>query len=123
MNSVDLYLKFRAEIDKICVPEVLKCLETIPIIEKGEQTGLFCVAHMTYWEYIDCLYILPEYRRKGAGRAVALEFYKENKGREIRLHIIHTNTVAQQFWRSIFDLEEIESNDVDGLYRIRGLNK
>lgn len=123
MNNVDMYLKFRAEIDKICVPELLKCFETIPIAEAGEQIGLLCVARMEWWHYIDCLYLMPEYRRKGKGKRAVLNFYENNREKEIRLHIIHENKAAQQFWRSIFDLEEIESNDVDALYRIRGLRK
>ena len=132
MNEVDLYLQFRAELDKMFVPDLLKCFEVIPITGTRhhmrqrvdeKKIGLLCVAHMDGWEYIDCLYLLPEYRRSGIGKAAALKFYKENKGKEIRLHIIRSNTVAHKFWKSIFELELIEENEIDGLYKIRRLKK
>ena len=131
MNNLDLYLKFRQEIDKICVPELLKCVEELPItVTTGKrggklhtrQIGLMCVAHEERWDYIDSLYIIPKERRKGIGKGAVKAWY-EKQGREARLHIIHKNEAAQKFWRSIFDLELIEENYIDGLYRIRGLKK
>lgn len=114
----ELYLEFRQEIERICVPEILKCVRTTKIVADGKTVGIFCTAND---EYIDCLYIVPEYRRKGIGTQTVLDWYEKHMGNNIRLHIIHKNYPAIKFWNSIFELELIEENKVDGLYRVRGL--
>ena len=109
----------RAELDKICIPEILKCIEVIPIGEDAEK-GILCIHHADWWEYIDCLYICPEYRRQGEAKKAVLEWYwKQSQTREIRLHIINKNKPAMRFWHKLFVLEEIEKNDVDTLYIIK----
>lgn len=119
MDKTELYLEFRKEIDKICVPEILQCVETIPIMEDGKQVGILCVRDEGEWVYIDSLYIIPEHRRKGLARREILKWFKRQKKTDIRLHIINKNEIAYRFWTSIFKLEEIDWNYVDTLYRIR----
>ena len=117
-----LYAKFRRELDAICIPEILKCVDAIKISsETGETVGMMCVADENGWLYIDCLYIIPEYRQKGYAKAAVLDFYRKNRLREIRLHIIRKNLGARKFWNKIFDLECIERNAIDRLYMIKGL--
>ena len=113
------YLDFRKEIDKICVPEILKYLKTIPICYNNKQVGIFCYVIQPTHTYIDCIYVEPEYRKKGLATKTVLDFDNAIYD-EIRLHIINENKVAYDFWNSIFDLEEIESNAVDTLYKVVG---
>ena len=75
------------------------------------------------WIYIDALYVIPEYRHHNIGKKAVLNWYDEHKDEEIRLHIVHKNEPAQKFWKGIFELEEIESNFLDTLYRIKSLKR
>ena len=113
-KEVELYLMFREELDKICVPEILKINHPKLIKRNDEVVGLFCASP----DYIDCIYILPEHRRKGIAKETVLEHWRENKDYDMRLHIINKNRPALRFWNSIFNLVEIGSNDIDTLYRI-----
>ena len=119
-EKTKLYLDFRAELDKICVPEILKVVETLPIKFENKSIGLFCVANCEHWKYIDCIYIQPEYRRKHIGADVAKNWYEKNKDCEIRLHIINNNKPALEFWSNIFELQVMEENVIDTLYRVKG---
>lgn len=112
----DLYLQFRQELDKMCVPVIVdKVLKSIiPIQYDGKVVGM--VGGFT--DYIDCLYVLPEYRRKGLAKRAVLDFVKGNLHYGIRLHIINNNEPAKAFWNSLFELKEIGSNEVDTLYEI-----
>ena len=59
-KMINLYLQFRQELDRICVPEILKINHPRLIIENGNVAGLICASP----DYIDCIYILPEPREK-----------------------------------------------------------
>lgn len=117
------YKNFRKELDNICVPEILKCVSTTPIYCDKKQVGIFCYAIQPKHIYIDCLYVEPDYRRKGLARKTVLDFYNNTMYGEIRLHIINENKVAYDFWSSIFELEPIESNSVDTLYKIKEMTE
>ena len=118
-KKLELYLKFRQELDKVCVPDILQMFDTKEITFEGETVGILCASP----DYIDCIYILPEYRRKGLAKKAVLEHYLEHRAYDMRLHIIHKNRVAKRFWHSIFDLENVGGNELDGLYRIKGVKK
>ena len=114
----NLYLAFRQELDKICVPEIIKNrYETRKIKYEGKTVGILCGE----CDYIDCIYVVPEYRRKGLARDAALEYYKDYEQYDIRLHIINSNRIAKKFWHSLFELELITKDVIDGLYRIKGV--
>ncbi len=116
------YKNFRKEIDNICIPEILKCVSIMPIYHNEKQVGILCYAIQPTHIYIDCLYVAPEYRRKGLARKKILEFCDIKMPQyEIRLHIINENKIAYDFWNSIFELEPIESNFVDTLYKVKKL--
>ena len=117
MNRVVLYLKFREELDKICVPVILENLDYIVDIKcDGKLVGI--VGGNA--GYIDVVYILPEYRRKGLAKKAVLEWYKRYKSQyeNTKLHIINNNVLALKFWKSLFRLRAITSNAVDTLYEI-----
>lgn len=116
-KMIELYLQFRRELDKICVPEILKSNQPKLIEENNEVVGLICAS----LDYIDCIYILPEHRRKGIAKKTVLKHWEENKNDDMRLHIINNNKPALEFWKSIFKLEYIGANEIDTLYRIGGV--
>ena len=120
-STESLYNAFRVEIEKICTPEILKQLTTIKLIKDDIDVGILSFIRQDEWIYIDALYVIPEYRKKGVGKNAVLNWYDEYKDEEIRLHIVHKNAPAQKFWKSIFELEEIESSFLDTLYRIKKL--
>ena len=112
---IELYTDFRKELDKMAIPLIYNELKIIqPIMAEGKTVGVICGAT----DYIDCVYIMPEYRRKGLARKAVLDFVKGNLHYGIRLHIINTNKVALKFWNSLFVLKYIGSNSVDTLYEI-----
>ena len=113
----ELYLKFRQELDKICVPEILKINKPKLINENGKVAGLICAGP----DYIDCIYILPEYRRKGIGKKTILKHWERYKNYDMRLHIINNNEPALKFWNDIFELKNLGSNETDTLYIIEGV--
>ena len=120
-STEDLYNAFRVEIEKICTPEILKQLTTIKLIKDDVDVGILSFIRQDEWIYIDALYVIPEYRHQKIGKNAVLNWYDEYKDEEIRLHIVHKNKPAQKFWKGIFELEEIESNCLDTLYRIKKL--
>lgn len=115
MTNKYFYSAFRLELDNMCIPLILNCVETRDIMYDGKKVGILCTSE----DYIDCVYVLLEYRRKGLAKKVVLDWMKDTKLKEARLHIIHNNLVAIRFWSSIFDLTILESNEVDALYRGR----
>ena len=116
-----LYNAFRKEIEEICTPEILKCVVTEGVMADEKIVGIFCYVKQEAWYYIDALYILPNYRRQGLGKQTALNWYEKFKDSEVRLHIVNKNYVAMDFWHSIFELEVIEGNFLDTLYRVKGV--
>lgn len=117
MNGVELYLKFRQELDKICVPVILDTLNCVEyIVCDGKTVGM--VGGIS--GYIDVVYVLPEYRRKGLAKRAVLSWYNRYKApyENTRLHIINNNIPALKFWKSIFDLREVGHNEIDTLYEI-----
>lgn len=120
MDIEKMYNDFRIEIEKICTPEILKQVTTIKLIKDDKDVGILCYIPQNGYIYIDALYIIPEYRRKGVGKGAVLNWYEDFKDDEIRLHIVNTNYPALSFWHSVFELEAIENNSIDTLYRIKG---
>lgn len=114
-SNKDFYSKFRQELDNMCITLILNCVETRNIECDGKKVGILC----TKDNYIDCAYVLPEYRRKGLAKQTVLEWLKDTGIKEVRLHIIHNNIGAIRFWTSIFDLTLLESNEVDAMYKAK----
>ena len=65
--------------------------------------------------YVECIYVLPEYRRLGLGKK-AVQDYMSSGGEIEKLHIIKTNYIAKKFWENLFSLEEIDTSPCDSLY-------
>ncbi len=118
-KAIELYHSFRQELDRIWIPDIIARETVQEITYEGQVVGIICGAP----DYIDCIYILPEYRRKGLAKEAALSWYEENKQYEIRLHIINKNEGAKAFWNGVFQLREIGDNEVDTLYEIEGVRE
>ena len=67
--------------------------------------------------YVDGIYVMPEHRRKGIAKKAVVDDLKRG-GVITRLHIIRTNTLALNFWKSIFMLEPENDCPVDVLYHV-----
>lgn len=114
-SIVGMYKDFRKELDEMCVPLIINELEIVqPIFFEDKLVGVVA----GNFDYIDCLYVQPEYRRKGLATKAVLKYVEGNLGKGIRLHIINNNSAAYKFWNKIFRLRKIESNAVDTLYEI-----
>lgn len=117
MTSKELYLAFRRELDEMCVPLILEeCECTEYLVCDGKIVGMVTGTPT----YIDCVYVVPGYRRKGLAKRAVLEWYERYRSRyePVRLHIINNNEVAKKFWHSLFALDSLGSNNVDTLYEI-----
>lgn len=112
---IRLYKAFREELDEMCIPLIIDDLKVKePIFADGKFVGM--VAGGT--DYIDCVYVEPEYRNKGLAKKAVLKFCEGNYKYGIRLHIINNNSAALAFWNKVFKLEKIGENSVDSLYEI-----
>lgn len=122
MGAVELYLKFREELDRICVPVILDTFDCIEyIVYDRETVGMVVGNH----GYIDAVYVLPKYRRKGLAKKAVLEWYNRYRAphENTRLYIINNNDSALNFWKSLFELREIGHNEIDTLYEILGIKE
>lgn len=117
-RNLQLYKQFREEIDTLCFP-LMRIMagknNYREIIYEGKVVGFLMVIR----GYVDGIYVEPEYRGKGLAKHAVLDYLNDG-GYISTLHIVKTNTVAQKFWNSIFNLEEVDSSPVDTLYRVIG---
>ena len=117
METVELYKKFRQEIDAYCAAAVLRELEIKEITYNGETVGML----MAQYGYIDGLYILPEYRRKGLARKAVEDYIKACPYNGVRLHIVNANLPALAFWNNVCELSRLATNGVDTEYKVKRL--
>lgn len=118
-RHVVMYHDFRKELDEIWIPVFMSdehWTVTDILTEDGAVAGMMVTAP----DYIDAVYIKPEYRGKGYATKAVREFYLNNKQYKPRLHIIKNNTAAMNFWKSRFVLRELGENETDILYEIIG---
>lgn len=111
---IDFYKAFRKELDDMCVPLVVDWMNVRPIWADGEIVGF--IAGLPH--FIDGIYVLPEYRRKGLAREAVEHFIGAGNPRGIQLVIINNNEPAKKFWTSLFELKVVERNPVDTCYEI-----
>ena len=112
------YALFRRELDRYCIPLILNISEISPIFHEGRQVGFLSVVG----DYLDGLFILPEYRRMGLGKKAVLEWI-EAHGMPRTLHIVNSNLGAKRFWEELFELAVVDENEVDTLYSIVALRR
>lgn len=116
-RHIDMYKSFRAEIDDLCIPKILTefgyTVKDI-LTDDGKVAGIFVAAP----DYIDCVYVKPEFRRKGLAKKTVLEFYRQYKYFRPCLHIIKGNKTALAFYNSLFVLRKVGENAMDTLYKI-----
>lgn len=111
-----MYTHFIKEIDEMWMPLAFENLDIRRIIDHGELVGFIG----SYEGYIDSLYIIRAFRRKGIARRAVKEWYAENKDKwsQITLHTINSNAPAIAFWHSVFELKKVEENPVNTLWQV-----
>ena len=121
----DMYLAFRKTMDDYCFPLIqewaTKQKGFITLYDnndnddnaKRKPVGFLIVID----GYVDGIYVMPEHRQKGIAKKAVMDYLKRG-GVITRLHIIRTNTLALNFWKSIFILEPENDCPVDVLYRV-----
>lgn len=119
----EMYIAFRKTMDDYCFP-LIKEWSTkqegfITLYDENDDkskrnpVGFLIVID----GYVDGIYVKPDYRRKGIAKKAVMDYLKRG-GVITRLHIIRTNTLALNFWKSIFILEPENDCPVDVLYRV-----
>jgi len=76
-----------------------------------------------YSNYINCLFVKPEHRRKGLAREAVLKFVEGNLDKGIKIHILNNNAEGIAFFNSVFELNIVYKSEIDTLYEILGINK
>lgn len=125
MTEKEMYLNFRTELDNMAFPLIKDWANATGGIEMAYEEGKAVGFMIVVDSYIDALYVLPDYRRKGIASRLVMD-YCEKYGTPERLTIISTNVAAIKFWQEIFyisPLSYVDPNPVDITYRIVGIKK
>lgn len=124
MNNIELemFLAFREHINRICHSNMVKMSkagnEYRVITHEGKTVGFLMLIN----GYVEGIYVMPEYRRRGLARKAVIDYIGEGGVIEL-LHIANGNEVAQAFWESLFLLKRINENPVDALYEVVGIRE
>lgn len=113
-NDLEMYIAFRNELDTIEFPQMVSNSQIayMTIECDGFEVGFLLVNK----GYVIGIYIKPEYRRRGLARKAIFE-YLANNGTINRLEILDCNTVAHNFWESLFDLEPEQYSATSTVFR------
>ena len=111
------YKDFRKELDNVWVPELMKAdrIEVVDIWSDKTFAGIMVLED----NYIDCIYVLPKFRREGLARKTVIEYFKDKKEYPT-LIIINKNKKAREFWESLFELEDVGGNFIETKYQVTG---
>ena len=112
MNTLEMYHKFRYEIDEYAFPLIPGDFRKI--CYENKAVGFLQVDPDGY---IGGLWVHPDYRRRGLARKAIFD-YVNDVGLPWRLHIVNTNKPARKFWHSVFELKKINENEVDTLWEV-----
>lgn len=77
--------------------------EAVVFEEAGQVMGYALYRFETEFVYLRHLFVLPQYRLKGVGRA-AIDWLRANSWQHlhrVRIEVLSGNVEAQQFWRSL----------------------
>lgn len=120
---LEMYFAFRKTMDCYCFPLIKEWATKqegfITLYDENDDkskrnpVGFLIVID----GYVDGIYVMPEHRRKGIAKKAVMDYLKSG-GVITRLHIIRTNTLALNFWKSIFVLEPENDCPVDVLYNV-----
>lgn len=113
-NDLEMYIAFRNELDSMEFPRMVgeTQIAYITIECDGFDVGFLLVNK----GYVIGIYIKPEYRRRGLARNAVLEFIK-NGGIINRLEILDCNTIAHNFWGSLFNLKAERYSATSTIFR------
>ena len=111
------YKDFRKELDHIWCPELMKSeqIEVVDIWNGETFAGIMVLED----NYIDCIYVLPKFRRQGLARKAVIDYFK-GKDCYPSLVIINKNLKAKAFWNSLFEMSEVDGNFIETKYQVTG---
>jgi ribosomal protein S18 acetylase RimI-like enzyme len=87
--------------------------DTRMIVKDGEQIGMLTAYKVDDWWYIGEIYLVPEWRRKGIGRAVMQ--HEIDAHEKLLLRVMPDNTHAVQLYKSLGFTWTDEFEPVSGL--------
>ena len=112
---LDLYLKFRREIDLIEFESLKPLVDVKRIMSHQMQVGFLIVRNDGF---IDSLYVMPSYRRRGLATKAVKDYLKSGKYKIDRVGILNDNLTAQNFWNKLFYLYPVEDYGTYKVYSI-----
>ena len=113
-NDLKMYIAFRNELDAMEFPRMVgePQIAYMTIDCDGFDVGFLLVNI----DYVIGIYIKPEYRRRGLAKKAVLE-YLANGGTINRLEVLDCNTIAHNFWESLFDLNPEQYSATSTIFR------
>lgn len=98
-----LYLNFRQELDRMIVNQIInECVQSGEFVKIEFDNKVVGFLSIKGANYIDGIYVLPEYRGNGLATATVHDYLKRSGLLQYNLHIIKRNKTANDFWGKIF---------------------
>lgn len=112
---LDLYLKFRRELDLIEFESLKQMVDVKRITYCRKQVGFLIVRDDGF---IEGIYVKPNYRRRGLATKAVRDYLKSGKYKVYRVGILDDNSAAHNFWNKLFFLNPIEDYGTYKVYSI-----
>lgn len=119
-----LYLNFRQELDKMIVNQIInECMQSGEFVKIESDNKVVGFLSIKGANYIDGIYVLPEYRGKGIATTTVRDYLKRSGLLHYSLHIIKRNKTANDFWGKIFPSDKWDwkveaEDDIDVLWEV-----
>lgn len=112
---LDLYLKFRRELDLIEFKSLKQMVDVKRITYCRKQVGFLIVRDDGF---IEGIYVEPNYRRRGLATKAVRDYLKSGKYEVDRVGILDDNSAAHNFWNKLFILYPVEDYGTYKVYSV-----